>query len=70
MIALLLGCLLCLINCHYTQLPDGFSYLHEVDPTIIIQTRYATPGNFRGQVVKGYLKQTAIIGTQAALALK
>lgn len=33
------------------ELPSGFSYINEVDPTIIIRSNYARESNFRGQVV-------------------
>lgn len=51
-------------------LPVGFSYISTVDPLVIVQARYATPANFRGEVVRGYLKPTAIISTPAAQALR
>lgn len=51
-------------------LPSGFSYLTDIDPTIKIQARYAIPQNFRGDIIKGYLKPTVIMTTAAATALR
>lgn len=53
-----------------SALPEGFSYIHEIDPSIIIQARYATPGNFKGDVVKGYNKPVLIFSSAGAYALK
>jgi D-alanyl-D-alanine dipeptidase len=49
---------------------QGFVYLHEVDPTIIVSLAYATPYNFLGRVVTGYKRPVAIMTQQAAHALK
>lgn len=65
LIVLILG--LCEIA---NSLPDGFSYIHEVDPTIIVNARYASYLNFRGQPVTGYNKPIAIASTRLAQALK
>ena len=50
-------------------LPSGFAYLSDIDPTIIIQARYAIPANFVGEVIDGYLRKTAIITVNAGYAL-
>ena len=50
-------------------LPSGFAYLSEIDPTIILQPRYAIPANFVGQVIDGYLRETIIITLNAGYAL-
>jgi len=49
---------------------NGFVYLHEVDPTIIISLRYATQENFIGEKIDGYNKPVLIVTNQAAQALK
>lgn len=36
--------------------PPGFDYLSSIDPSIIIQPRYAIEQNFVGEVVDGYLR--------------
>eukprot|EP01031_Cornospumella_fuschlensis_P033282 gene33282-40265_t len=51
-------------------LPEGFSYLHDVDPSILVCLRYASVNNFTGAVVPGYLSDKAILTTAACQALK
>lgn len=51
-------------------LPEGFVYLHAIDPTILQDVRYATPYNFIGRPVPGYQTSTIILTLQAAMALK
>jgi D-alanyl-D-alanine dipeptidase len=50
-------------------MPSEFDYISNIDPTIIIQPRYAIPGNFVGEVVDGYLAQKAVITKMAGYAL-
>ena len=52
------------------KLPDGFTYLSEIDPTIKKELRYFTSNNFIGQPIDGYIKDSLIISTPAAKALK
>jgi D-alanyl-D-alanine dipeptidase len=49
--------------------PPGFVDLSDVDPTIVQDIRYATPHNFVGRPVKGYLEPRCLLTTQAAQAL-
>ena len=65
---LLIGILLSL-NCH-SQIPEGFSYLSDVDNTIQSDLRYISNNNFIGKPIDGYLKDKVIISTPAAKALK
>ena len=51
-------------------LPKGFSYVPEIDATIKKELRYATSNNFIGKPIDGYLKDSLIISTPAAKALK
>jgi len=51
-------------------LPKGFSYVSEIDATIKKELRYATSNNFIGKPIDGYLKDSLIISTPAAKALK
>lgn len=51
------------------NLPSGFAYLSDIDPTITLQPRYAIPANFIGQVIDGYLRETVIITLNAGYAL-
>tara|TARA_B100000787_G_scaffold170309_1_gene166147 strand:- start:29033 stop:29701 length:669 start_codon:yes stop_codon:yes gene_type:complete len=51
-------------------LPQGFSYVSEIDATIKKELRYGTSNNFIGQPIDGYIKDSLIISTPAAIALK
>lgn len=66
---LLLGLILLTASC-YSQLPKGFSYLSDIDKTIQSELRYITHHNFIGKPVDGYLKNTVIVSTSTANALK
>lgn len=52
-----------------SDMPDSFDYISSIDPSIIIQPRYAIPGNFVGEVVDGYRAKTAVISKLAGYAL-
>lgn len=52
------------------DLPEGFVYLKEVDPSIQIDVRYATSNNFVGKRVDGYKAKKIVITRRAAEALK
>lgn len=52
------------------DLPEGFVYLKDVDPSIQIDVRYATSNNFVGKKVDGYKAKKIIITRRAAEALK
>src|SRR5215831_16847642 len=49
--------------------PPGFVDLSDVDPTIVQDIRYATPHNFVGRPIKGYLEPRCLLTIQAAQAL-
>jgi D-alanyl-D-alanine dipeptidase len=51
-------------------LPQGFSYVSKIDATIKKELRYGTSNNFIGQPIDGYIKDSLIISTPAAKALK
>ena len=51
-------------------LPKGFSYVSEIDVTIKKELRYGASNNFIGKPIDGYLKDSLIISTPAAKALK
>jgi len=57
------------LKTHTTVLPDGFVYLHDIDPTIQQDVRYYSGNNFIGRPIKGYQKATCILTKQAAIAL-
>ena len=51
------------------EIPEGFVYLKEIIPTLVVDLRYASPENFTGKVVRGYTSQQ-VVGTKAlAIAL-
>lgn len=52
------------------NLPDGFVYVKDIDPSIIEDIRYASSNNFLGRAADGYQTGKAILTLQAALALK
>jgi|LakMenE01Jun11ns_1017448.scaffolds.fasta_scaffold8297183_1 D-alanyl-D-alanine dipeptidase len=51
------------------DIPSSFDYLYNIDPSIILQPRYAISQNFVGAVVDGYLRQTVIMAKNAGYAL-
>jgi zinc D-Ala-D-Ala dipeptidase len=51
-------------------LPPGFVYLHDVDPTIVQDIRYASADNFVGRPLPGYGAAECVLRRDAALALK
>src|SRR6201993_2645459 len=51
------------------QLPSGFVYLSQVDPSIKQDIRYAGSHNFIGRPVRGYLAAECVLTEQAARAL-
>ncbi|CAI8336303.1 MAG: D-alanyl-D-alanine dipeptidase [Flavobacterium sp. SCGC AAA160-P02] len=53
-----------------SQIPEGFSYLSDVDASIQSDLRYISSNNFIGKPIDGYLKNKVIISTPAAKALK
>ncbi len=67
---IILCIVLCNLNGNAQQLPNGFSYLLEIDPTIKKEVRYYTTNNFIGRPIDGYKKDRLIISTPAAKALK
>ena len=50
-------------------LPEGFVYLDEAIPDLVVDLRYAAADNFVGQPVDGYRKARAILSAPAAAAL-
>ena len=52
------------------EMPDGFVYLRDVDPTIAQDIRYAGDGNFTGAPVPGYGAAECVLAREAAEALK
>lgn len=52
------------------ELPDGFCYVHEVIPDVILEIRYAGTHNFVGGVIDGYEAPYAILTQKAAEKLK
>jgi D-alanyl-D-alanine dipeptidase len=52
------------------EMPNRFVYLHDVDPIIVQDMRYASANNFTGQVVPGYAAPECLLVREAADALK
>lgn len=51
-------------------LPQGFVYIKDIVPDVIISLRYYTSHNFVGRPIDGYEQSVGIISEPAALALK
>lgn len=68
-IAIFMGLLMLPGLAQQKELPQGFSYLHEVIPDIVLETRYAGTNNFLGTRVEGYKSEKIVLSTPAALAL-
>jgi len=52
------------------SLPEGFVYLHHIDPTILTDLKYLTHHNFVGRPLPGYESSIVILTEPAALALQ
>lgn len=62
---LLLQPIFCLAN----NLPNGFVYLEDINPSILQEIRYAGYHNFIGRPIAGYQSEKCILTRQAAEAL-
>lgn len=51
-------------------LPQGFVYLEDVEPSILVDLRYSGKNNFIGRPIDGYLKPRCIVTGETAHALK
>lgn len=52
------------------SLPPGFVYLHEIEPGILQDMRYAGSDNFTGRALPGYGAGECVLRRDVALALK
>ncbi len=52
------------------RLPDGFVYIREIIPVVLIDAKYYTNDNFLGRQVVGYEDNTAIMLKEATYALE
>ncbi|MBA3814224.1 MAG: M15 family metallopeptidase [Alphaproteobacteria bacterium] len=52
------------------NLPQGFTYLQDIDPTILEDVRYAGHHNFTGRPIPGYIAPLIVLTEPTALALK
>lgn len=66
---LILICLTCCLSFAQTKLPEGFVYVKEKIPDVVLEMRYAGNNNFIGKPVAGYNKPVAILSKPAAEAL-
>ena len=48
---------------------NGFVYIDEINPHIIVDLRYLTKFNFVGDIIDGYKSNRAILSKEAAIAL-
>lgn len=55
---------------HAQDLPAGFVYLRDLDPTIIQDIRYAGSNNFVGRPLRGYEAAECVVKREVGLALK
>ena len=52
------------------KLPEGFSYVKDIDPSILRELRYCSHNNFIGVPVDSYIDDVLITSTKTAKALK
>jgi len=57
-------------NAEDKPLPEGFVYLNDIDPTIIVNLKYHTNDNLMACPARGYNNAKAILTLEAAKALK
>ncbi|MCO7186657.1 M15 family metallopeptidase [Tenacibaculum sp. XPcli2-G] len=62
--------LLAALSIQSQKLPEGFTYIKEVSPTIQVELRYCHTNNFMGVPVNGYEENILIATTPTAKALK
>jgi D-alanyl-D-alanine dipeptidase len=55
---------------HAGNLPGGFVYLRDIDPTIMQDIRYAGSNNFVGRPLAGYVAGECVVKREVGLALK
>ena len=68
---ILLWSLFMLLPATSYALPEGFVYINDVDPSIIINNRYVGHENFVGKTIEGYSNpHKAVLTKEAAIALK
>ena len=60
---------LCFSSASRAELPDGFVYLSDIDPSIIQDIRYYGGHNFVGRRIDGYDAHECVLTKEAALAL-
>lgn len=57
-------------NAQTSSLPEGFVYIKDIIPDVVLDVRYAGSNNFIGKPIEGYLRPKVIISAPAAKALK
>lgn len=58
------------LSSHSFALPQGFVYLEDIEPGILLDLRYSGKDNFMGRPIDGYLKPRCIVTKEMAQALK
>tara|TARA_R110001592_G_scaffold17325_2_gene73280 strand:+ start:426 stop:1097 length:672 start_codon:yes stop_codon:yes gene_type:complete len=57
------------LSLHAQQMPKGFVFLSEIDPTIKSELRYLSSNNFIGKTIEGYHENCVIVTKETADAL-
>lgn len=65
----IIALILLAVSANAGTMPDGFVYLHDIDPSIQQDIRYAGSHNFIGHPIAGYETATCVLTRQAATAL-
>lgn len=68
-LALFINLLVLMVTAHASDLPAGFSYVHEVVPAAVLEVRYFSDDNFVGAIIDEYEDPRVILTTPAAQAL-
>ncbi|HSI68900.1 MAG TPA: M15 family metallopeptidase [Gillisia sp.] len=64
-------CLVLLVShAQKSTLPNGFVYVRDVIPDVVVEMRYNTHNNFVGRPIEGYKGNYAVLAEPAAKALK
>lgn len=68
-LAVLAMAVACASAARAADLPKGFVYLSDIDPTIALDMRYAGTGNFTHEIVPGYHAAECVLTGETAKAL-
>ena len=51
------------------ELPEGFVYVDDIIPNIVVDAKYSSKDNFVGNIIDGYSSNLAILSKESAIAL-